>query len=407
MSNNFRQNVTELVATELAKRPTMSISSTVAFFNTIMASIQPLILANGHPVVFDIGRNNIGKQIIKIGQAVKHQNIEYLNSNMKFPSIAFDHWSKNGKNFFGAIARTSLDHQNFREYVVGFFEANTIKTAQGYIEDLGKLIKTKATFEMPLMSDNCATMLKAGKISTNFRKVHCAVHKLAVIDDKIHKTARFATMDTVLTKINGYFNYRHERFCLPLKPQTCSSTTRAWRSHDANYTISLRNFDRYEQLFLSQTDFPSLPSKLELIKVGEFQKTITSYFEILEEKSSDLLDQLDVFIKLHNLSLAQKTTELIGTFLTDLLRSPSTINAFLSDDTLAYAYLSKMDFEFVFGGISTFNADELLKRAILKVERLYKQNFAEKSDQASKTSMQPTVVHPTKSSDCLSSCLSV
>ena len=59
------------------------------------------------------------------------------------------------------------------------------KTANGYLEDLNKLILSVNTREIPLMSDNCSTMVKAGKISNYFSKIHCAAHKLAVINDLV------------------------------------------------------------------------------------------------------------------------------------------------------------------------------------------------------------------------------
>ena len=83
-----------------------------------------------------------------------------------------------------SISRTAKNDFSFEEHVIGFFEANNNKTASGVLEDLAKLLKNKTSFTIPLMSDNCASMVKIGKISDEFKKIHCAAHKLAIINEK-------------------------------------------------------------------------------------------------------------------------------------------------------------------------------------------------------------------------------
>lgn len=382
-----RQAITSIISEQIGKYPTMSIQATTDFFNSTLQQIQSIILNNGHPVIFDISRKKVGQNIIKIGQNIKNSNIEFLNNNLGSSCLVFDHWSKHGKNFFAAIARTVKPDLSFVENVVGFFVASTNKTAAGYLEDLEKLLTKNPKFKIPLMSDNCSTMLKVNKISDQFKKIQCAAHKLATINDKIHKLPQVAELDSTLTKINAYFNYRHFKFDLPLKPQTSKSTTRSWRSHSENYLISLRNFDRYEELFMNKSDFPKLPCKFLLRKMSEYQQRLSEFFDILERKDSDLLDQLDVYEKLLRLSTNSTCTNLFGNHFVDLVKKQSTIQAFLSDDTLAYCYLSKIKFDFVFKDFTFIDSTELVNKAKLRIKYLAKQ-FENDSQQVSGIQVQ-------------------
>ena len=148
-----------------------------------------------------------------------------------------------------------------------------------------------------MMTDNCGTMIRAGKISTMFRKIYCAAHKLAKINDRLHQENVFKKVDLCLTKLNAFLNYRHQRYNLPLKPLTSTSSNRPWRSHLKNYEITLRNYAEYELLKLKLGDnFPNLPDKIMLMKLFEFQKSLCQNFEILESKESDLLDHIRCYV---------------------------------------------------------------------------------------------------------------
>ena len=370
MTLKMRQAITNIFAEELGASPTMSIQATTDFFNNTIQKIQPLILSNGHPIKFDISRQSVANKIREYGQNLKNRNIEYFNQHLNSSCIIFDHWSQNGQNFLSAIGRTATNDLEFSEYVLGFFKANVDKTANGYLEDLDKLLTNSTKCEIPLMCDNCPSMRKAGRISNKFKKIFCAAHKLATINDKIHKLPEISEIDNCLTKVNSYFNYRHELFNLPLKPQNSTSSTRSWRSHSENYSISIRNYDRYEELLISQSDFPLLPDATKLRQLHNFQQKLCHSFDILEKKDSDLLDQLNVYITVSKLSVEPECTILVGDALNKIMKMQSTIEAFISEDTLSYCYLSKVDFKFVFQDLNFINPDALLNRAKMKIKTI-------------------------------------
>ena len=373
MSLPVRQAITGIVSDEIAKRPTMSIQASTDFWNAAFTRVQPLLLNIGHPIKSDISRQTVSKEIIEKGQNLINRNLEFFNQNLTTSCIIFDHWSQHGKNFFSAIGRTAQANMKFKNYVLGFFEASPDKSAIGYLGDLKKLLKSSTNVEIPLMSDNCASMVKVGNITKKFKKVHCAAHKLATLNDRIHKLPNIAQLDNCLNKINGFFNYRHQKFNLNLKPKTSTSSTRSWRSHHENYSISIRNFDQYDDLRLMKPDFPKLPNKANLDQVSEFQKKLCSFFDILENKDSDLLDQLNIYIKLSELALDYSCTRVIGDTLETLMNKKSTFDAFISDDTLAYCYLSKINFKFVFRNLPKVDSESLLKRAKDRVKFLMSQ----------------------------------
>ena len=72
---------------------------------------------------------------------------------------------------------------SIKEVVIGFFEANKDKAAVRYNTDLQQLIPV-TSMQVPLMSDNCPTMVKLNKIQTTFRKTNCGSHRLATMDKK-------------------------------------------------------------------------------------------------------------------------------------------------------------------------------------------------------------------------------
>ena len=374
----MRQSINAIIADQIARHPTMSIQSSVDFFNKVSTDLQTLILNNGHPVTFDIDRKTVGKKIIAIGQNVKQQNLDFFTANIKSSSLTFDHWTKNGSNFFGAIGRTAYEDFSFKSYIAGFFKADLDKSAKGYLADLNKLVPGECS-ELPLMSDNCNTMKRLSKISSKYRKIFCASHKLAIIDEKLHRESVISKIDAELVKINSYFNYRHNSFDLPLKPQTSTSATRAWRSHKENYETSLRNFEHYENLSVEKHDFPPLPDKMILKKISNFETTLCSYFDILEAKDSDLLDQMKVFVKLVKLSKEKVCTDIVGNSLGYIVNNPSTINTFLSDDTLAYAYLSKINFDYTFANMPNIDTKALVKQAKTRIRMIAMKCFMAES----------------------------
>ena len=104
-------------------------------------------------------------------------------------------------------------------------------------------------------------------------------------------------LDKKVDKINRYFNYRHQRFALPLKSLSRTSDTREWGSHRLNWKITLQNFSRYEELEASDEKFPELRSKIGLIQDDEYQSEYCSFYDQLELKNANLLNHLKVYIR--------------------------------------------------------------------------------------------------------------
>ena len=65
---------------------------------------------------------------------------------------------------------------------------------------------------------------------------------------------------------------------------------------------------------------------------------------------------------MRSLAVKDSTQMLIGSKLHDLLCDQKTKNCFLSDDSLAYSYLSHVSFEFIFKGIDDINVELLNER---------------------------------------------
>ena len=208
-------------------------------------------------------------------------------------------------------------------------------------------------------------------------------------------------MDSSLAKINSYFNYRHIKFNLELKPQTTTSATRSWRSHRENYQISMRNYDQYEELMLTKTDFPKIPDKLMLRKVSMFQENLCEHFDTLENRNSDLLDQLSVYIKVWKLSKESVCTSILGDSLQIIMEQESTVEAFLSNDTLAYCYLSKIDFHFVFSGLGHIDPSVLLERAKLRIRSIIEQSGQTLNSSVSKSMNLPKGMNANSHTDSL------
>ena len=363
MPSEMRAELSDIIAELIAEKPTLSQLATVDFANKLLSRAQGCVLRIGRKVNFNFDRKSIGSKIIKFGQEVKAMNLKMFNENATSSTVIFDHWSKNGFNFFGAIGRTFLDDSSLVENCLGFFIANADKTSQGYLKDLDSIIASQ-NIKVPMMTDNCSTMVKAGKISNKFRKVFCASHQLAKIDDKIHQVEAIKNVDKQLTKLNAFFNYRHQKYNLNRKPLTSTSDTRPWRSHVLNFEVTLANYSQYEVLKKDfGSKFPDLPDKIQLLKINELQVKLCSNFDQLEKKEANLLDHLRVYVNVIKLGCEKNTTDLVGNTLRDIISSKKITDCFLSDDSLAFAILNKVNLNFLFGQMEHINCDDLKSRA--------------------------------------------
>ena len=100
-------------------------------------------------------------------------------------------------------------------------------------------MKEQGQFPLPVISDNCNLMKAVEKYSDGkLFKIYCLEHKLSIIEKKLHKRDIFAKNDSMLTNVHAFFNHRHQRFNLPLKPPSYGSTTRPWRSYLNSYKVN-------------------------------------------------------------------------------------------------------------------------------------------------------------------------
>ena len=242
MPIEFRSSLTEIIARLVSKNPTLSINVATKFANEILNQMSPKILRQGKNFEYNISRQIVAEKIKNLGLCKKNLNLEKLNKNIFASCIVFDHWSSHGKNFFCAIAHTVNDKFERDQYCVALKQASADKTSNGYRQDLEQLFSNISNFEVPCVTDNCATMIKASKISPVSKKIYCMAHLLAKIDDDLHKIPSICTLDKQISNLNSYFNYRSAAYDLPLKPPTSFSDTRSWRSHSLNYIVTLRNY---------------------------------------------------------------------------------------------------------------------------------------------------------------------
>lgn len=110
MSMNVRQKLGDVLARLIAERPTMSVNCAVDFANELLKEVQPEILRSPRPLNFNFNRKSISLKVIETGLKVKEANIKAFKTALPNATIIFDHWSRHGKNFFGAIARF-VDHE--------------------------------------------------------------------------------------------------------------------------------------------------------------------------------------------------------------------------------------------------------------------------------------------------------
>ena len=220
------------------------------------------------------------------------------------------------------------------------------------------------------MCDNCGSMIRTGKISSVFSKIFCASHKIAKIDDLVHKNSSNLTLlDQQLTKLHAFFNYRHAKFNLKAKPPTSTSTTRPWRSHMLIYNVAIKNFNIYEELKKDIPDFPQLPEKINLLRAQQYQQSIADIFDELENKEANLITQVSAFVTLSILANNSNTRSLIGTSLSEIISLQKTKDVFFSKDSLAFCLLSRVSFDAICSNIDE-SRDTLKSKAIAYIKEL-------------------------------------
>ena len=245
MPDSMRENLSRYIAEYISKSPTLSIQAATDFANNLLSSITPDILNNGNQFNYNVSRQLVATKIRDIGEKRKKLNIKKFNENIWFSSLTFDHWTAHGTNFFCAIATTTTPDYDRDQYCVKFKVASKDKTSNGYINDFESLFANKnLNFQVPMMTDNCYTMVKAGRISKLSKKIYCFAHLLNKINEDLHNLPAIKKLDSDIKDINSFFNYRHSAYDLPLKPIATYSETRSWRSNNRNYKITLRNFDQ-------------------------------------------------------------------------------------------------------------------------------------------------------------------
>ena len=339
LPESLRDVLADEMAILIGTHPTLSTLSTVDYTNSLLNKVVPEILKYGHMFNFNVSRQKIGQSIESKGQALKNANLKILNENIYTSSLIFDHWTNHGKNFIALVGQTCFDDLKVKPYVVGFRISNEDKSADGYIKDFESVLSKNYDFPMPMCTDNCPTMVKALRISSNSTKIYCLCHKLAKIDDKIHSEAKFfKDLDYEITKVNSYFNSRHLTSKLDLVPQKKPSTTRPWRSHRKNYETTSRNLERYFEKAVFNV---GILNRNNIEKAKKFQDSFCNNFEILEKKDSTLLTSFKAYANLKNLANSPETKEIIGQILINSISDPKFLKQLFSNHAVAFFYLSR------------------------------------------------------------------
>ena len=295
LPDKLRSVFTKKLAKILTNYPTISTNAGVAFANEVCTLASEITIQTKKQFGFDASRQKVSKDQRNIGNELieKNKKIHFENQS----SLVIDHWSCHGRNFLAIISRVIVDNKP-REMLLHFDLANRDKTSRGITEDLQPFLKANG-LPVPIISDNCSTMVATEKYSENkFFKVFCLEHKLAIVENKLHKNAFFADIDKKILAINQFFNCRHEKFDLPRTPPRYKSATRPWRSNRENYEIFIANFDRYIEIKRQEPNFPPLPSKLDVLTIQEFENEFCDSFDILEKKTSNLVSGVIVYFKL-------------------------------------------------------------------------------------------------------------
>ena len=267
----------EVILLIYMRRIQLSQYSPVSIWWIICYEIAEITYRHKQVHKFDISRQYTTLKIIEQGVKAKQKALRFLLDITITSSLIINHWSHNETNFVGIIGK-ALKNGEIREYLLSLQVADSNKSAFGInsnvISILGLNSDNCAT-KIPVITDNTNSMVFAFNTSETwnhcFYKIFCVKHLLAKIDEQLHKCEIFAKFDKFINSIDSYFDYRSEKFDIPLKPLTTRSTTRLWHSFQRAYEITLRNYDRCQSIKKETSNFPNLPDYIHLKLLSEFR----------------------------------------------------------------------------------------------------------------------------------------
>ena len=147
-----------------------------------------LTISGNRPIKFDLDRHYLANTQLQIGKQAIAKNFILFQQNPS--TLVIDHWSSHGTNFLAIITRINMNGK-ISEHLLHFDIANADKSALGITNDIMPYV-TEKYFPVPIVSDNCATMLAMDKFSSDkFFKVYCLEHKLAICKNSIHLQDKF------------------------------------------------------------------------------------------------------------------------------------------------------------------------------------------------------------------------
>lgn len=144
-------------------------------------------------------------------------------------------------------------------------------------------------------------------------------------------------------EIKTILSFKLYRFGLDLKPLSSRSTTRPWRSYRESYKITLRNYSRYSEIALTDSNFPRLPDLYLVQQMSLYQNSYCECFDALEKKTSDLNTGISVYFQIYHLAAQKNTPNDIRTCLFSILDNRSEKSLFalcFNKFAIMYTYLS-------------------------------------------------------------------
>ena len=304
LSKEIRNDYIQFLAKTLPKFPTISLNAGVELANKIANYSANISFKTKRNFKYDGSRQTVSQSILSQGNDIMTSNKNLFFEHYDEACLILDHWSCHGRSFIGIIARMLIDNE-IVERVVEFKDASNDKSSYGIFQDFAMFTK-ESKFPLPIITDNCRTMVSLSKHSKFIFKVFCLEHKLAIIESKLHKNSIFKKIDDKITLINAFFSYRHMKYDLSLKPPTSFSQTRPWRSNRLNYRVFIQNYDSYVMIQASEANFPEIPALFEVQNLYEFEKQFCENFDILEKTSSDMLDGVTVYFNLIKLARTEQ-----------------------------------------------------------------------------------------------------
>ena len=349
LTAQLRTTFGRIYAKFLITHPTVSFLSGIEIMNDIANEVSNVVTRYKKNFDFNISRQYVTELVGQLGREKQQESIKFFQKFAESTSLVIDHWTNSGTNYIGVVANSVDQNLKIHRYVLAFEVASTDKSGHGIYENVLKIIQIVLKVKIPVISDNCPSMVVAWDGRKNqsgrdeFYKVYCLEHILCKIEEKLHKSQFFKDFNSNLNKLDAFFNHRHEKFMLELKPLNTLSTTRPWRSRTEQVKITARNYHEYADIKLNNNDFPDLPDYSKLILVQKFQTTFVEAFDHLESNSADLNTGLNVYFMLYDLSHGQEFQE-FGEFFRNLLKQYLFPHCF-TEISKIFAYLSRKNLE--------------------------------------------------------------